>query len=196
MKITAIKAQIKNPDRISVYVDEKYSFSLNYAQLLDLKLRVGLEIDQVKLDDFKKASDFGKLYERLMRYALLRPRSIYEIEQYCRRKKYVLDDCQEIIQKLITRGYVNDAQFAKSWIENRRLNKSVSVKRLRLELRQKGLSGDIVDEVLSESEYNEQTALQDLITKKRRQTKYQDNQKLMQYLAGQGFGYDDIKQAL
>ncbi|MGD8373309.1 MAG: RecX family transcriptional regulator [Candidatus Woesebacteria bacterium] len=196
MKITAIKAQVKNPDRVSVYVDEKYSFSLNCAQLLDLKLCVGLEVDQAKLDEFKKASDFGKLYERLMRYALLRPRSVYEIEQYCRRKKYVLDDCREIIQKLITRGYVNDEQFSKSWVENRRLNKSVSVKRLRLELRQKGVSSDIVDQVLSESEYNEQAALQDLIAKKRRQTKYHDDQKLLQYLARQGFGYDDIKQAL
>lgn len=35
-----------------------------------------------------------------------------------------------------------------------------------------------------------------MITRKRRQIKYQDNDKLMQYLARQGYGYGDIKTAL
>jgi SOS response regulatory protein OraA/RecX len=49
---------------------------------------------------------------------------------------------------------------------------------------------------LGDEPHHEEQALQELITKKRRQLRYQDSQKLMQYLARQGFGYEDIKSAL
>ena len=54
-----------------------------------------------------------------------------------------------------------------------------------------------IEAAFADSEPNEErTALRDMITRKRRQTKYQDNVKLMQYLARQGYGYSDIKSAL
>jgi hypothetical protein len=33
MKITAIKQQVKNPERVSVFIDEKYEFSLSLDEL-------------------------------------------------------------------------------------------------------------------------------------------------------------------
>lgn len=197
MKITAIKAQVKNPDRVSIYIDEKYALSLSYNQLLEQKLHVGLELDDPRLAELKRISDFGKAYERAMMYALLRPRSLREMHDYCRRKKWDPQDCGIIIDKLVQRGYVNDHAFAKSWIENRAINKSTSQRKLRLELKQKGITDDIINDTLQNSSYNENTALHDLVAKKRRLSRYKDDeQKLMQYLARQGFGFDDIKQAL
>ncbi|HKX72505.1 MAG TPA: RecX family transcriptional regulator [Candidatus Saccharimonadales bacterium] len=197
MKITAIRAQVKNPNRVSIYIDEKYALSLNYNQLLDQKLHAGLEITEAQLHELKRTSDFGKAYERAMMYALLRPRSVREMQDYCRRKKWEPEDCQVIIDKLIAKRYVNDQVFAKSWVENRALNKSTSRRKLMLELKQKGIADDIIQEVILGSTYNESTALSELVAKKRRLTRYKgDDQKLMQYLARQGFGFDDIKQAL
>lgn len=197
MKITAIKAQVKNPDRVSIYIDEKYALSLSYNQLLEQKLHVGLEFDDPRLAELKRISDFGKAYERAMMYALLRPRSLREMHDYCRRKKWDPEDCAVIIDKLVQRGYVNDRTFTKSWIENRAINKSTSQRKLRLELKQKGITDDIINESLQDSSYNEDTALRDLVAKKRRLSRYKDDeQKLMQYLARQGFGFDDIKRAL
>jgi SOS response regulatory protein OraA/RecX len=45
-------------------------------------------------------------------------------------------------------------------------------------------------------EGDEHNALREIIERKRKQTKYQDDLKLMQYLARQGFNYDDIKSEL
>jgi regulatory protein len=197
MKVTAIKAQVKNPERVSVYIDEKYALSLNYNQLLEQKLHVGLELNESRLAELKHISDFGKAYERTMMYSLLRPRSLREVQDYCRRKKWTPEDTELIISKLVARGYINDRSFAKSWIENRAINKSTSQRKLRLELKQKGVTDDTINDVLQESSYSEGTALHDLIAKKRRLSRYKDDeQKLMQYLARQGFGFDDIKQAL
>jgi regulatory protein len=78
----------------------------------------------------------------------------------------------------------------------RRLLKSVSKRRLVQELRQKHVADDTIQRAVAEDEADERVVLRELIAKKRRQTKYQDDLRLMQYLARQGFGYDDIKHAL
>jgi len=196
MKITAIKAQVKNADRVSVYVDDTYAFSLNHNQLLEQKLRSGLELDEARLAELKAASEAGKLYDRLLRYVLVRPRSHREVEQYCRRKQYDLDQCQQIMERLEARGYLNDETFARAWIESRSLTKAVSERRLRLELKQKGVRDEIVSRVLAASSYNQESALQTLIAKKKRQARYQDTDRLIRYLIGQGFSYDDVRAAM
>lgn len=53
MIVTSLKEQVKNKDRVSVFVDSKYSFSLTISELLDTKLKVGQEIDEVKLKSLK-----------------------------------------------------------------------------------------------------------------------------------------------
>jgi regulatory protein len=197
MKITSVKAQTKNPERVSVYVDEKYAFSLNHAQLLDQRIHAGLELTEERLSELKHISEFGKAYERALMYAMLRPRSVREMQDYCRRKKWSPEDAKAIIDKLAARRYLDDSTFARSWVENRALNKSTSQRKLRLELKQKGVTDDIIAEVLAGSSYDEGKALRDIIAKKRKLSRFKDNdQKLMEYLARQGFGFDDIKGAL
>jgi len=197
MKITGIKAQTRNADRVSIYVDGKYAFSLNHTQLLDQRLHAGLELTDARLAELKHTSDFGKAYERSLLFAMLRPRSVREMQDYFRRKKIVPEDAEVILQKLCSRNYVDDRNFARSWVESRALGKKTSAKKMRLELKQKGIADDVIAEVLTTNQtYNEQEALLSLVTKKRRQTKYQDRNKLLQYLARQGFAFDDIVRAI
>lgn len=196
MTITAIKAQVKNPDRVSIFIDGKYSFSLTYDQLLEQKVRSGLELDEPALATLKKVSDFGKAYGRILNYIAVRPRSIKEVKDYCWRKQISPEDCAAITDRLVARGYLNDAAFARMWVESRRLTKAISKQKLQLELRQKGITEAVVTEALAVSEYRESDALQDLIAKKSRQSRYQDSQKLLQYLMRQGFRYDEVREAL
>lgn len=196
MIITAIKAQVKNPERVSVYVDGQYALSLSYAQVLDSRIRVGLEITEQALADLKKASDFGKAYERALNYVMIRPRSVRELRNYGRRKQWPPEDIELIITRLTARHYLNDHAFAKAWVESRALTKHSSRRKLQLELKQKGVSEDIIAEVLAAETHNETATLKAVIAKKRRLVRFQDDQTLMLYLARQGFGFDDIKQAL
>lgn len=196
MIITAIKAQVKNPERVSVYVDGAYALSLGYAQVLDQKIRVGLEVDEHRLSDLKHVSDFGKAYERALMFAMLRPRSIREMHEYARRKKWPPEDTQAVIQKLTNKGYLDDARFARSWVESRAFSKKTSLRKLRLELKQKGVTDVHIKSALQVVDYDENAALVELIAKKRRLTRYADEQKLMRYLVSQGFSFDAVKAAL
>jgi regulatory protein len=197
MRITAIKAQIKNTERVSVYLDGKYSFSLTQSQLLEHKLHSGMELSEEDLEKLQKASDYGKLLERVLNYVMIRPRSIREVRDYLWRKKAEPDVSERIIQRMEARGYLGDAAFAKSWVRSRQLTKPISKRRLQAELIQKGVTNELIEQAIGgENEYNELEALRQIITKKRKQSRYQDAQKLMQYLARQGFGYDVIKNTL
>jgi regulatory protein len=196
MKITAIKAQVKRAGRYSIFVDEKYSFSLSDSALLEQKLTNGQEVSREDVLRLKELSANDKLFNQVVRYVALRPRSTYEIEQYLLRKHSPAAANEEILNKLRNLGFVNDSDFARSWAESRRLLKPISRRKLQLELRQKRITDEIIREVLGEDETTDRDTLKELIARKTKQTKYQDRTKLMQYLSRQGFGYDDIKSAL
>lgn len=194
MKITNIKQQVKRTDRYSIYVDGKYAFSLSESGLIESRLASGQELDAGELKRLKKAAGLDKAYYNALRYVAMRPRSQWEIEMYLKRKEVDQDTAQEVIGRLRNLNMLSDLDFARSWIANRRLLKSTSKRRLRLELMQKHVSSDIIDEALAEDETDERQALRQLVEKKRH--RYPDQQKLMRYLASQGFSYDDIKSVL
>jgi regulatory protein len=194
MKITSIKQQVKRADRYSVYVDGVYAFSLGEGALLEQQLASGQELDASRLKELKAASGADKAYGNALRYVAMRPRSEWELGTYLRRKEVDEPVAAHIMSRLKAVGLLDDLAFARAWVANRRLLKSVSIRRLRQELQQKRVPELVVDEALAEDETDERDALRQLVDKKR--ARYPDSQKLMQYLARQGFGYDDIKHVL
>lgn len=196
MKITAIKQQVKQQGRYSIFVEGKYTFSLSDTALLDSKLVNGQELTEQEVKDYKKLSLDDKLYNRALQYVVIRPRSTWEVEYYLKRKETDPLLSQQIVNKLSNLGLLDDVSFAQSWVASRRLLKPVSRRRLVQELRQKHVPNDIAEQVLADDETDERTTLRELVNRKRRQSKYQDNLKLMQFLARQGFNYDDIKSVL
>lgn len=85
---------------------------------------------------------------RLLTY---RPRSVHELTVRLRGKNHPEASIAEVVAKLETWGYLNDAKFAEDWICSRLLNKPMGSIRLRSELRAKGVSSDIINEKLQEA---------------------------------------------
>ena len=195
-KITDIRAQVKRVDRYSIYVDGKYAFPLGETELLHIGLRIGQEFTETELDDLKDRAVIDKGYDRALNLIMRRPRSEWELRDYLKRKEYSKEAADQILNMLSKRGYVNDQDFATRWVENRRLLKATSKRRLTQELKQKRVSGEIIQSVLEADETDEQQVLRELIERKRKQTKYKDDIKLMQYLVRQGYNYGDIKSVL
>ena len=194
MIITAIKQQAQRKDRYSIFVDGAYAFSLSESGLIESRLASGQELSTAELKALRKAAGIDRAYSNGLRYVALRPRSEWEMREYFRRKGVDVSVAQHIIDRLRAVGLIDDLAFARAWIAHRRLLKSTSLRRLRLELQQKQVPSAIVDQVLAEDTTDDQQALRRLIAKK--QARYPDAQKFMQYLARQGFSYDAIKTAL
>lgn len=193
MIITNLKQGVKNPNRVNVFVDGKYSFSLDMAQVVDLGVKVGKEISEEELTEYKGASEFGKLYQRALEWVLVRPRSEKELNDYLYKKIYEkkLDKnyINNIIKKLKIKKYVDDLRFAEWYVENRFVKKGISKKRLRMELMKKGISKDIIERVLDNR--SDEEGIIKMIAKKR--ARY-DDEKLTQYLCRQGFSYELVRE--
>lgn len=193
-KVTDIKQQVKRADLYSIYVDGKYVFSLGENELLNLGLKIGQEFTQGELEKLKQTAVLDKAYDRALNLISLRARSEWELRDYLKRKDYEEDVIEKIISRLQESNFVDDLKFARAWVDNRRLLKFTSKRRLQLELRQKRVSDEVISQVLNEDETDELQVLRDLVAKKKH--RYPDKLKFMQFLARQGYNYDDIKTVL
>lgn len=207
MKITAITAQQKNPDRVNVMVDGSYRFSLDIFQVADLGIRIGKEYTEQELVALEDESVFGKLYARTLEYCMMRPHSAKEVRDYLWKKtrdtrtkegevrkgipQLIAD---RVFDRLCEKGYIDDEKFTRYWVENRNLRKGTSMRKLQTELQAKGVDRSIIERFIDNSSRSDEEELLKIIEKKRR--RYPDEQKFIQYLARQGFDYDTIKSAL
>ena len=238
-KVTAIKPAVRTENRVNIFIDDKFEFSLDITQVVDLKIKVGRSLSESDLAKCRKESEFGKLYSSTLEWILTRPHSIQETRDYLRRKRskreienrqasrnrekiknetkderaerkarekkfhshlktkelplFTDADIERIITRLLEKGYLNDVNFTKFYIENRFVKKGVSEKRLRQELVKKGISQDLIEQTLAENPRDASEEMQKIIQKKR--AKY-DDEKLIAYLVRQGFDYQQSKAAV
>ncbi|HEY5549992.1 MAG TPA: RecX family transcriptional regulator [Candidatus Saccharimonadales bacterium] len=196
MKITVIKQQAKNPERVSVFVDGKYEFSLSFDELLQQKLKNGYELEKADIKRLKKISADGKLRLRAVEWLLNRPHSTREFHDYLYRKKAEPELIDAFIKDFSARGYLDDHKFGIWFIELQK-RRSKSNRALRAELFKKGLGRELIDELLSGESGDEAERLKALIEKKRKLLRFRnDPQKLAQYLTRQGFSWQLVKRLL
>ncbi|MBQ9016919.1 RecX family transcriptional regulator [Candidatus Saccharibacteria bacterium] len=191
--ITSVKPSPRNENRVNIFIDDEFAFSLDLAQVVEYKLKVGQTLDPAELEKLKKASNFGKLYQRTLEWALSRPHSVRETKDYLKKKQFEKpeygitdEDIEKVVETLIKKQYLDDRKFAAYYLENRFQKKGISKKRLELELQKKGISPEIVAETFENSPRDETAEIQKIIERKRK--KYDDEQ-LIQYLVRQGFDY-------
>jgi len=193
--ITAIKSQVKNENRVSIFLDGKYSFSLTLDQLLEQALKKNDELEESDIKNLKKLSDEGKLRQRAIEWVMGRPHSTRELRDYLYRKKVEKDFMEQLIDDFTEKNYIDDRRFAEFFADNRK-RKNKSIRAIKSELMAKGISSSVADQVLSEHETTNNEALKKLIDKISGRPRYQDEQKLKAYLVSKGFSYNEVKEAL
>src|SRR4051812_3257512 len=174
MKITSLKQQIKNPERVSIFVDGKYSFSLSLDELVKHKLVKEQELSEAQVKKFKKISEDGKLRARSLEWLLNRPHSTREFKDYLYRKKADPELSEQLIKEFSAKKYLDDAKFA-AWFIELKGRKNRSRRAIRAELLKKGITGEVLDEALAEGEIDEQAALKEIIAKKQKHSRYQND---------------------
>ena len=196
MKITVLKAQVKNVQRVSIFVDERYSFSLSLDELVKYKIKQNDELTAADVKKFKKISADGKLRARALEWLMNRPHSEREFRDYLYRKKAEPEQIENLVDEFTGKGYLDNAKFA-AWFSELQARRNKSDRQIRAELFKKGISREVADEVLAEGAGDEVARLKALIDKKRGLSRYQkDPQKLIQYLVAQGFSWQSVKEAL
>ncbi len=193
--ITAIKQQQKYTNRYSIILDGRFAFSIGDLELLAEGLHSGMELSAERADQLRVQGEASKAYDQALGYLSLRQRSAYEVRTYLLGKEYGEETIEQIISRLTELKLLDDEAFARLWVENRQILKPRSKRVLQGELAQKGIAPEIANTVLADIDPNDQLdAIRALI--QARGHRYDSQEKLMAYLARQGFAYDDIKKVL
>lgn len=202
MKITRLKRGVRNAQKIAIYVDSKYTFSVLESILVDENLYIDKEITAEDLDRIKSLTETLELKVKLINLISRRPRSEREIQQYLSKQK--IKDNNGIVETLKNEGYIDDTKFAEWWIDQRVAFKNRSINEIRSELLGKGISKDIIENAIGKADLsdNEVMSIKLLAEKKKRLlmhknlTTEQLNEKIVQFLLRKGFRWELIQKAL
>ena len=142
-------------------------------------------------------------YNLALRFLSYRTRSEKEVRDKLKTKLAEPEVIEKVISKLKEKRFINDEEFARQWIENRNRFKPRSLRLIKLELKQKGISEEIVEKIIFNDEFlisNDLEQAKRLVEKKigkfKGLPKQEIYQKLGRFLASKGFNWDTIKKSI
>lgn len=146
---------------------------------------------------------FDKYYALAVSQLSRRARSSKEIRDYLGKKKVPQEVIDAVLLKLQEQKFQDDEQFARWWKERRTRYKSRSDRVIQFELRQKGISDEIIELVMSEktdeskSDYEKALLLGQKYRKKIVGLPYHDQyRRLGAFLSQRGFDFDTIRRVI
>ncbi len=181
---------------MNVYLDGQFAFGL--PALEAARLRVGQYLTDAEIAQLQIADQAQKTYDRAVRFLSFRPRSTTEVRRHLARTIEDQALITAVLDKLTEQGYLNDAEFARFWVENREQFRPKGPRALRQELRQHGLAGETIDTALAEVDPAESA----YTVARQRAARIADlaatepdafRRKLSDFLARRGFDYGTIR---
>ncbi|MFB6285094.1 MAG: regulatory protein RecX [Candidatus Bipolaricaulia bacterium] len=142
----------------------------------------------------------AKARERLIAFLSTRPRSVEEARARLQRAGFALTVIEDALDDAEERGWLDDAAFAKLWVDDRLMTNPRGPKLLRHELREKGVDEAHIERALEEADIDEPQLVRDLIERQKPRYWRDDlearRRKLFAYLQRRGFTYRAIRDAL
>jgi regulatory protein len=188
--VTRMMVQKHNKERVSIFLDEEYAFSLEI--MAAAQLRKGQMLSAAEVAELQGHDEQVRAYLAAVRLLGIRPRSRVEIERALKGKEYREGAIAYAVERLQREGYIDDADFARFWSENRSQFRPRSSRALRYELRQKGVASEDMTEAL-EAVDDDEAAWAAAATRLRQWQNLpadEARQKLYAFLARRGFSFE------
>jgi regulatory protein len=137
---------------------------------------------------------------RVAGYALLAGRdfSIHEMTERLLRKGYGAEAVAAAVASLVQEGFLREERYAEQFV-SRHAGKGRGPVRIRMELREKGVDGEAIDQALAESEADWVAAAREARRRKfgaALPTDYRERAKQARFLQYRGFSSAQIRAAL
>ena len=197
--MTVTKIEPLSKTRYKVYLDGQFAFTLYKGELS----RYHIEEESVMEDEV-----YGILQKLVIKRAKLRAmhlltdmgRTESQLRTKLKQGGYTEEAAEAAIQYVKSFGYINDAEYTRSFIDSRKEKKSK--KELYAALIQKGVSPEIREQVFEETDYGEEDSRQAIEALMRKRNYHpetadaKEKQKMMGYLMRKGFSYQDVRNVL
>lgn len=194
--ITALQVQTHDQERVSVFLDGDYAFSLDLMSAAQLRRGQTLTDEEITL--LTTRDEEVRTYLSAIRYVGVRPRSEAELERHLRQKKYSDAAIAAALTRLQAEQLVDDAEFARYWRESRDQFRPRSSRALRFELLQKGVDRAAIDDALAGLDEDEAAwmALQPKLERWRSLPEQEFTAKASGFLARRGFSFEVVRRVL
>lgn len=140
-------------------------------------------------------TEFDYVFNRSLKFLTFRQRSEKEMKNFFQKNDFDEKTCELVSEKLKTLNYINDEEFARWWIEQKNSFKPKGKFALRLELKEKGISDEIIENSLLT--FLDEKANLDYLAEKRisflkGKPPQEIKEKVYSYLGRKGFSFEDI----
>ncbi len=198
MKITDITPQKHNKERVSVFVDGEYAFSLEGVDAIKHGLKIGLEITDDDRHFYLKECNHTKARNIAMDMVSRKPVSKKMVIDKLIEKGYDRETVDGVIDELEGAGILDDLSYGHLYLEYAK-EKCWGERRIRYELSQKGLDNETINDILSDANLCGIEDLTDLLKQKYPREDFADikvRQRASRYLASRGFDFPLINEAI
>ncbi|MBI3004975.1 MAG: RecX family transcriptional regulator [Ignavibacteriales bacterium] len=200
MVVTKVLRQRGKAPRYSIFLDGKHAFDVSDMTLMKFGLTTGKTLQEEMVDKIKDADLFYRGQKVALNYISYRPRSSREVMVRLNEKGFPLGIAQRVVQHFQSVSLINDVEFAGMFVRDKLRAKLLGRALLRQQLSAKGMSRQIIDDVLEEyiSDEDQQKAAVALANKRLNTARrsyfklepLKRKKRLMDFLLRRGFSTD------
>ncbi|MBS1913981.1 MAG: RecX family transcriptional regulator [Bacteroidetes bacterium] len=199
--ITGVQTQTGNELRRSIYVNDTFAFGVSEEIYVRYSLFRGRKVTEEFIEEVRAADEIFRCREKAMRYHAMRMHSRNEMERKLLEKEFSPDAVAATLTFLEEYGMVNDAAFAAGYVHDRLLKKSVGTRRLRDELRRRGIAEEHIDAALTASHREDDQSRALAAARRKAPTIRQSDPRkwersMTNFLASRGFDWETIRATL
>ena len=194
MQITAITPQKHDPDRCNIEVDGRFFCGMQLITVMEHRLKVGTAVTEEELSALQLAGEKQTALDKALSHISASMKTEREICDFLRRKGYLQDVTDYVVQKMQDYGFLDDAAYAKAYAES--AGKRKGGRLIRMELRHKGVAEDAIDDALASLE--EGGAAEAVLRKyvRGKPAEKKTMQKAYAHLISKGFDHESARAAL
>lgn len=193
-KITRLTVQKKNPDRVNVYLDGTFAFGLYMDTAAWLE--VGQILSDEKIHELQSTDRKREIIVKALEFISYKPRTVGETKKKLREAGFEDDIIADAVKELKKDGLLNDARYARQWVEERQMLRPRSRRVLEMELRRKGISDTLIQRTVEDvDDYASAYEIaSNRLYKYNGLSEFDFRRKLGAYLSGKGYTYDVISE--
>lgn len=193
--ITGITPQGKDKTRCNIEVDGRFYCGMKLETVMQNRLKVGMTVAPTYLAQLQIESEKNTALDKALRHISVSMKTEKQIRDYLKKKGYVAEISDYVIEKMKEYHFVDDGEYARSFAESAAKNKGRRL--IAVQLKQKGVSDEDVETAISALTGEKESALRMMEKYMRGKTADRKTRsKAYSYLISKGYDYDTAKSAL
>jgi regulatory protein len=200
--ITKINRQVKNKNRVSIFVDDSYFASLDEKTFLNSGLKTGDTLDELVWDELFMQKENEAALNKAVAYISRLLRSEKQVRENLAKKGFETPAIDYAIDKMKEYKYIDDESFANMILSHQINVKNVGLMAVRQALYKNGISQELIDKMLLQYDIEKQYENAKIIVEKlkKRYRNIEDEKekkrKISQNMARRGYSWDQINSAM